>query len=162
MLTRILSIWKKISMGHKWSDDTGNKTEILGEKPVPLPYCPPQIPQGLARDKIQASAVTGWRLTAWVRKQHLSHKKKTVKLFIDSALLPKEPLDVVRSLMLTEIVQMSMHIEQWWNDTWRKICPNGTLPTTNPIRTGPGSDPGRRSKRFTSPLQGLTDYCCLQ
>ena len=26
------------------------KTEVLGEKPVPLPLCPPQIPHGLTRD----------------------------------------------------------------------------------------------------------------
>ena len=38
------------------------KTEVLGEKPVPVPLCPPQIPHGLTRD----SAVRGRRLTAWV------------------------------------------------------------------------------------------------
>jgi hypothetical protein len=27
------------------------KTEELGEKPVPVPLCPPQIPHGLARDR---------------------------------------------------------------------------------------------------------------
>jgi hypothetical protein len=36
-------------------------TEKLGENPVPLPLCPPQIPHGLNR----ASAVRGRRLTAW-------------------------------------------------------------------------------------------------
>jgi hypothetical protein len=41
------------------------KTEILGEKPVPMPLCPPQIPHGLTRDRTRARAVRGRRLTAW-------------------------------------------------------------------------------------------------
>jgi hypothetical protein len=41
------------------------KTEELGEKPVPVPLCPPQIPHGLTRDRTRASAVRGRRLTAW-------------------------------------------------------------------------------------------------
>jgi hypothetical protein len=32
------------------------KTEELGEKPVPVPLCPPQIPHGLTRDRTRASA----------------------------------------------------------------------------------------------------------
>jgi hypothetical protein len=42
------------------------KTEVLGENPVPVPLCPPQIPHGLTRDQTQASAVGGRRLTACV------------------------------------------------------------------------------------------------
>jgi hypothetical protein len=41
------------------------KTEVLGEKPVPVPLCPPEIPHGLNRDRTRASAVGGRRLTAW-------------------------------------------------------------------------------------------------
>ena len=41
------------------------KTEVLGEKPVPLPLCPPQIPHGLTRNRTRASAVGSRRLTAW-------------------------------------------------------------------------------------------------
>jgi hypothetical protein len=41
------------------------KTEVLREKRVPVPLCPPQIPHGLTRDRILASAVRGRRLTAW-------------------------------------------------------------------------------------------------
>jgi hypothetical protein len=41
------------------------KTEILGENPVPVPRCPPQIPHGLTRGRTRASAVGGRRLTAW-------------------------------------------------------------------------------------------------
>jgi hypothetical protein len=33
------------------------KTEELGEKPVPAPLCPPQIPHGLTRARTRASAV---------------------------------------------------------------------------------------------------------
>jgi hypothetical protein len=41
------------------------KTEELGEKPVPVPLCPPQIPHGLTRARNWASAVRGRRLTTW-------------------------------------------------------------------------------------------------
>ena len=37
----------------------------LGEKPLPVPVCPPQISHGLTRDRTRASAVRGRRLTAW-------------------------------------------------------------------------------------------------
>jgi hypothetical protein len=30
-----------------------------------VPLCPPQIPHGATRDRTQASAVRGQRLTAW-------------------------------------------------------------------------------------------------
>jgi hypothetical protein len=41
------------------------KTEKLGEKPVSVPLCPPQIPHGLTRAQTRASAVRGQRLTTW-------------------------------------------------------------------------------------------------
>jgi hypothetical protein len=41
------------------------KTEVLVEKPVPMPLCSPQNPHGLSRDRIRASAVGGRRPTAW-------------------------------------------------------------------------------------------------
>jgi hypothetical protein len=40
------------------------KTEVLGENPVPVPLCPPQIPHGLTWNWTRASAVRGRRLTA--------------------------------------------------------------------------------------------------
>jgi hypothetical protein len=49
------------------------KTEILGEKPVPVPFCPPQIPHGLTWDRIRASAVGGRRLTAILSLSSTSH-----------------------------------------------------------------------------------------
>jgi hypothetical protein len=41
------------------------KAEQLGEKPVPVPLCPPQIPHGLTLAWTRASAVRGWWLTTW-------------------------------------------------------------------------------------------------
>jgi hypothetical protein len=41
------------------------KPEKLGEKPVPVPLRPPQIPHGLTRARTWASAVRVRRLTTW-------------------------------------------------------------------------------------------------
>jgi hypothetical protein len=41
------------------------KTEELGEKPVPVPLCPPQIPRGLTQVRTRTSAVRGRWLTTW-------------------------------------------------------------------------------------------------
>jgi hypothetical protein len=46
-------------------------------------------------------------------------------------------------------------VERWWNDTnrgersraRREPCPTATLPTTNPLWTGLGSNPGLQGKR---------------
>jgi hypothetical protein len=42
------------------------KTEVRREKPVPVPLCPPQIPQELTQNRTRASAIWDRRLTAWV------------------------------------------------------------------------------------------------
>jgi hypothetical protein len=49
----------------RWNETDRGKPKYSGEKPVPVPLCPPQIPHGLTRDRTQASAVRGRRLTAW-------------------------------------------------------------------------------------------------
>jgi hypothetical protein len=41
------------------------KTEELGEKPVPVPLRPPEIPYRLTRARTRASAVRDRRLTIW-------------------------------------------------------------------------------------------------
>jgi hypothetical protein len=41
------------------------KTEGFGEKRVPVPICPSQIPDGLPWERVHASAVRSRRLTAW-------------------------------------------------------------------------------------------------
>jgi hypothetical protein len=40
------------------------KNRQLGEKPVPVPLCPPQTLHGLTHDRTRASAMEGRRLTA--------------------------------------------------------------------------------------------------
>jgi hypothetical protein len=47
----------------RWNDTDRRKTEELGQKPVPVPLCSPQIPHGLTRARTRASAVRGRRLT---------------------------------------------------------------------------------------------------
>ena len=54
-----------MSMEHWWND-MGRKTDIFGEKPVPLPLCLPQIPDKLVSDWTQNYSD---RLTA----NHLCH-----------------------------------------------------------------------------------------
>jgi hypothetical protein len=39
--------------------------EVLGEKPIPVTLRPPQVSDGLPRDRTRACAVTSRRLTAW-------------------------------------------------------------------------------------------------
>jgi hypothetical protein len=41
------------------------KTEVLGEKPVSAPLCPPQIPHGLIWDRMRHSAERGRRRITW-------------------------------------------------------------------------------------------------
>jgi hypothetical protein len=41
------------------------KTEELGEKPVPVPLSPPQIPHGLTQVQTRSSALKGQQLTTW-------------------------------------------------------------------------------------------------
>jgi hypothetical protein len=41
------------------------RTEALGEKPVLVPLCPPQIPHEPTRNRTRVSVVRGRRLTAW-------------------------------------------------------------------------------------------------
>jgi hypothetical protein len=46
-------------MEHWWYHMDNGKTKVLGEKPVQLPLCTPQISQGLAWDRKGATVVTG-------------------------------------------------------------------------------------------------------
>jgi hypothetical protein len=50
------------------------KTEVLGEKPVPVPLRPPQIPHGLTWDRTRASAVGGRWLTGTARPKCYSEE----------------------------------------------------------------------------------------
>jgi hypothetical protein len=51
-------------MEHRWNEIDRRKPKYSGEKPVPVPLCPPQIPHGVSRDRTRASAVGCRRLTA--------------------------------------------------------------------------------------------------
>jgi hypothetical protein len=62
---KIISVFIFTSNGAPVEWNWQGKTEVIGEKPVPLPLCPPQIPHGLTRDQTRTSAVGGLRLTAW-------------------------------------------------------------------------------------------------
>jgi hypothetical protein len=37
-------------MEHRWNEIDRGKPKYSGEKPVPVPLCPPQIPHGQTRD----------------------------------------------------------------------------------------------------------------
>jgi hypothetical protein len=58
------------------------KTDVLGEKPVPVPLCQPQIPHGLTRYRTRASAVGGRRLTAWATARPNNSVAKSVSWFL--------------------------------------------------------------------------------
>jgi hypothetical protein len=47
-------------MEHRWNE-IDRETEVLGERPVPVPLCPPKNPHGLTRVRTRAFAVRGWR-----------------------------------------------------------------------------------------------------
>jgi hypothetical protein len=42
------------------------ENKVLGELPVPVSLCPPQIPEGVTWDRTRGSAVRGRRLTVCV------------------------------------------------------------------------------------------------
>jgi hypothetical protein len=44
---------------HEWNDTEMGNTEVLWQKPVPVPFCPLQIPHSLVWSRTRASAVRG-------------------------------------------------------------------------------------------------------
>lgn len=65
ILYGIVDSW--MIMDHWWHDTNRGKTEALGKKPVTVPPCWPQILDGLAWDRTQASGCE------WLATNHLSH-----------------------------------------------------------------------------------------
>jgi hypothetical protein len=53
------------------------ETEELGENPVPVPLCSPQIPHGLTRAWTLARAVRGRRLTTWAMARPLQNNSSS-------------------------------------------------------------------------------------
>jgi hypothetical protein len=50
------------------------ETEVLGEKPAPAPFCPPQIPLDQTRARTRAAAVGTQRLTNCIPLFHVQVK----------------------------------------------------------------------------------------
>jgi hypothetical protein len=82
------------------------KTEELGEKPVPVPLCPPQIPHGLPRARTRASAVRGRRLTTWAitRPRNRIYSSLDLTSTIALRILPQDSIRVRTKL--------------WWCGNW--------------------------------------------
>ena len=51
-------------MEHWWNNVDTGKTDVLEEKPVPGPFCPPDISYGLTWDRTRHSEMRGQRLAA--------------------------------------------------------------------------------------------------
>jgi hypothetical protein len=49
-VVKMISFFVFPSNGAPMELNSQGKTELLGEKPVPVPLCPPQIPHGLTWD----------------------------------------------------------------------------------------------------------------
>jgi hypothetical protein len=57
---QLLSILQlNMILAERWNDTDRVKTEKLGEKPVPVPLYPQQIPYGLTRVRTRSSAIRG-------------------------------------------------------------------------------------------------------
>jgi len=59
------NMYMKMSMDYSWYHTSREEWNYSKKKIVPVPLCPPQIPQGMTRDRTHASLVTGHRPTAW-------------------------------------------------------------------------------------------------
>jgi hypothetical protein len=66
------------------------KTEVLGEKPLPVPLCPPQIPHGLTWDWSRASAVSGRWLTAWAMARPMPALVNSTLILVIQMLVKKK------------------------------------------------------------------------
>ena len=51
---RSLNVPVSINMETWWNDSTHGITKILAEIPVQMPQCPPQIPHGMPRQRVEA------------------------------------------------------------------------------------------------------------
>jgi hypothetical protein len=95
-----------INVGYQWNN-WQSKTEELGEKPVPVPICPPQIPLGRKWNWSLASAVWDRRLTAWA---------------------------MGRPLKWCNTTPVSVSTEQWdghWRNDVRTCCVSGGIVRSN-------------------------------
>jgi hypothetical protein len=94
-------------MEHRWNWQ--GKTEVRGEKPVPVPFCPPQIPHRLNRDRTRASAVGGRRLTAWAmaRPYETRDSERNTLLWMENVAVNKTRCYEWNTLLWTEYVVLN-------------------------------------------------------
>jgi hypothetical protein len=57
---------RMITMMEKLVEWLARETEVLGENPAPVPFCPPQTPHA-ARTRTRAATLGSQRLTAWAK-----------------------------------------------------------------------------------------------
>jgi hypothetical protein len=76
-ISQMIWVWRATVEWH-WQ----GKPEELGEKPVPVPLCPPQISHGLTRARTRASAVTGRQLTTWAMARPCQSVSYTVMVMV--------------------------------------------------------------------------------
>jgi hypothetical protein len=109
------------------------KPEELGEKPVPVSLCPPQIPHGLTWDRTRAFAVGGRRLTAWALARPLRYlfEHVVLKCMYESSLsdiIPRRHVlsrccrarKLCKSPYVTEIRRWKFTVvaSVWWRSHW--------------------------------------------
>jgi hypothetical protein len=90
------------------------KTEVLGEKPVPVPFCSPQIPHGPTRDRTRASAVRGRQLTAWAmtrpfkRNANPDNLKPATTTFHSHNTIPKKLILILSFYIVLSLPQVDV------------------------------------------------------
>jgi hypothetical protein len=139
-----------LAMEHRWKWKWQGKTEVLGEKPVPVPLSPPQIPHGLTRDRTRVSAVGGRRLTAWAMAtdfctnlntvlathtdaQHAGQtgfpcQRRSRPTIVDTIRFTNTPhrehfhfmINISRLMQLEEIIAVNLTITEHINTLWEK------------------------------------------
>jgi hypothetical protein len=87
---QMIWVWRATVEWH-WQ----GKTEELGDKPVPVLLCPPQILHGMIPSRTRASAVRGRWLTTWAMAQPLPNV-----LVDESSILPRIREVPIRNLGL--------------------------------------------------------------
>ena len=120
---------RRIRMEHWWND-TDMKTEVLEEKPVPVPLLSPQIPNKPAWDPTWACAVRRRRLTAWpiawligVQFESRSDCGHRSRMFIGCSVSLRTMTLTPRSTVLPEKLKRPQLVKKYqaFYGTWRFI-----------------------------------------
>jgi hypothetical protein len=107
-------------MENRWNEIDRGKPKYSGEKPVPVPLCPSQIPHGLTRDRTRASAVGGRRLTASAMARPISDylEKPLSFTFKDTSVDGGSQVSSKRWCQLT--ADHGFTLSRLLQSTWRK------------------------------------------